>query len=460
MNPINQILRLLQEQKFQQAAELAAKSINIDPGNSELHHIYALCLVRLKKSEEAIKHYFEALRFDPNNSVIHNNLGSFYYSQGRLTEAQHMFEKSIRLNPNSWEAHYNLANCFIKNNYTIAAIEHYLTTLQLNHDHADAMQNLAMAYVSLKEYSSALPYLKEVTKNNPDIAELQGHLAEAYLDLGMCEPAIAQYNLAINLEPSRYEWLHNLAVLYLRNDQPKEAERCFTKSLQINPNNPTAQHMLNALKNNKLSSADSRYVSDLFNQYASYYNQHMQENLKYDLPRVMREKYREVNPNLYKTLNILDLGCGTGLAAPYFRDIAKHLIGVDLSANMLAYANSLQGYDLLCLADINQCIPGENQQYFDLIIAADVFVYIGDLEKILQKIKSALIPDGYVIFTVENYTENSFKLQTTGRFAHSKNYLSSLAKKLDLSLEFNTITLRTNNNKNIDGLLVIAQICE
>lgn len=399
-----------------------------------------------------------ALRQDPNNPDLYNTLGCVYYRQGRLNDAIPVFEKAIRLGPQSWEAHFNLANCFIKRDQLDQAISHYITALDLNPEHPDIQVNLAMTYVSEGNFSDALPWLEKSAARDPKFAELQGHLAQAYLELGKSELAKAQYVKANKLDPNRSEWQHNLAVLYLRDNQQELAIEHFTRSLQLNPNNPTAEHMLKALQQDTQYNSPRQYVKDLFDQYASYYNKHVTDTLEYKVPSLLRQAVGEQLKIHTTQQRILDVGCGTGLCGVYFRDLAVYLAGVDLSYEMLQHALSSQAYDSLCCADITQNIPGAGLEYFNIVIAADVFVYIGELQKIFRLIHSALSNGGLFAFSVEQTSIKQIQLQKSGRFAHSSDYIHQQCTKNGFkTLSNNEVVLRKAEEQEIIGEIFVIQ---
>lgn len=441
---------------LQQVLELIAKQ----PEDANLQHLLGLLYFKNGNPDLALRHLHEALRLAPNNSDSYNNLGSVYYARGQLKEAFPLFEKAIRLNPLNWEAHYNLANCCIKQEQVLQAISHYRTVIGLKPTHANAKINLAMALVSLHDYASALPLLEEAAVADPQHAELQGHLAEAYLDLGQSTYAIEQFNKALLLEPTRAEWHHNLAVLYLSAKQNDLAKQHFTRALVLQPQNQTAAHMLTALQENQAkyaTSAPAEYISELFDQYASYYNQHVSTQLNYQVPILLRQAMSKYLNDFSKQLNILDLGCGTGLCGVYFRDLADFLVGVDLSKEMLVQAKALGAYDGLCRCNILETIPGQNRAVYDLIIAADVLVYIGDLKPLFAILCTALRPHGKIAFTVEVTAEQGFVLQSSGRFAHGTTYIQNLCQDFKLSIDTeDLIMLREDNGAPIMGRLYIT----
>lgn len=407
-------------------------------------------------SPDQLARIYEALRLDPNNGQLYNNLGCIYYRQGQIGEAISTFEKAIRLDPANFEAHYNLGNCYVKQDMLEQAISHYLATLKLDPGHVNAQLNLAMVYVSLKQYANALPYLEPAAQRDPNFTELQGHLAEAYLDLGKSAQAIKQFELATQLDPTRAAWQHNLAVLYLRERKLPQAAARFKQALALDPSNVTAQHMLNALQNVEVKNAPTAYVKDLFDQYANYYNKHVTQSLEYKVPGLLRQAIGPYVPLNNPEIKVLDLGCGTGLCGIYFRDLARVLVGVDVSMPMLEHAQSSTAYDALCCGDINQLILGH--EYFDIIIAADVLGYIGDLKTIFANVSTALKPRGLFAFTVEDYAGTNFVLQTSGRFAHAKDYIQTLMHDYNFNiLQADNVTLRKDQQQNIEGTLYVVQ---
>ncbi len=436
------------------------KAINLDPRQATYHNNISNAYKIIGDADLAMRHLHTSLQLDPNHAESFNNLGSLYYTKGAIKDAQLYFEKAIRLNPASYEAHYNLANCYIKQDMVLQAITHYQAVLRLNATHSHARLNLAMSYVLVHDYTQALPLLEEAVQNDPQNAELQGHLAEAFLNLGNTEAALEQYKRAIALDPDRPAWQHNLGVLYLRAKQTDLAKQHLQIAVQLQPDNSTAQHMLAALESKQdIKNAPAEYVKLLFDQYAGYYNQHMQKELQYNVPQFMRQAINKFVTEHTTQQYILDLGCGTGLCGIYFRDLARFAVGVDISPAMLVEAKNLGAYDALCCCNILETIPGMQQEYFDIILAADVLVYIGELERMFEIVVSALKPSALFAFTIEVQDQNtSFILQPSGRFAHALNYIRNLAAMYNLQIEISeSIIPRRQEGQPISGHLFVLR---
>jgi predicted TPR repeat methyltransferase len=127
-------------------------------------------------------------------------------------------------------------------------------------------------------------------------------------------------------------------------------------------------------------------------------------------------------------LDILDLGCGTGLMGDGLRALKRTLTGVDLSPNMLAQARRRGLYDRLVESDIATFLETQTN-HFDLTVSTDVFIYIGDLAGIFAGVRRALRSDGLFCFSVEAAEEGDFVLRPTLRYAHSLAYLTRLGEQ-------------------------------
>lgn len=402
----------------------------------------------------------------------YNHLGRIYYKQGFFEQAIFYFEKAFSLNPNYGEAHYNLAHSFSQLNRFERAATHYREALKYNDRQATAHFNLGLIYHEAREHKKACDHLKKALDLDSTQFNAMSFLywAESCLALGDVLDAKIIYEKAIHLFPDVSELHHNLAILCLKENEKKMALNHFRQALGLSPNNETAKHMVAALnQDTQVDVASTTYVRDLFNQYADYYDVHVKEKLQYRLPFYLRDAIgNTLNEKLFSG-RILDLGCGTGLCGIYFRDLAQELIGVDISEKMVEKAKNLEAYDHLIVQDIAEYLDQE-QEKFDFIIAADVFVYCGQLASLFEKIKRNLSSKGHFIFTIENlmseYSENSasdlksldFCLQITGRFAHAPEYIRNLAQQyhFEMLLEENLV-LRMNNEEPVTGTLFILK---
>jgi predicted TPR repeat methyltransferase len=205
------------------------------------------------------------------------------------------------------------------------------------------------------------------------------------------------------------------------------------------------------------------YVRHLFDQYAGRYDGALTEHLRYRGPAILLEAVQHAmqdlgHPPLFG--DVLDLGCGTGLAGAAFRLLASRLVGVDLSPGMIAKANEKGIYDETHVGGIEDFLSDAaavDPERYDLVLAADVFVYIGDLASIFAGIRKILAPGGLLAFTVETHAEDGVKLLPTQRFAHGENYLRQRVNAAGLAVQHLARTsVRSEKGEPVDGLVAVA----
>jgi predicted TPR repeat methyltransferase len=152
---------------------------------------------------------------------------------------------------------------------------------------------------------------------------------------------------------------------------------------------------------------------------------------------------------------VLDLGCGTGLSGVALRSLARQLTGIDLSPRMLARARERNLYDCLMEGDLVEVLAGQAASY-DLVAAADVFVYIGDLEAVLASVRQALRPGGWLAFSIESLAAGEYRLLPTGRYAHAPAYIEALARRHGFErVTEQAVTLRVEQGRPVAGQLQV-----
>ena len=125
---------------------------------------------------------------------------------------------------------------------------------------------------------------------------------------------------------------------------------------------------------------------------------------------------------------------------------------------MLAQAKSRGIYDHLIQGDILEALHPAAAA-FDLILAGDVFVYVGDLSAVFQAVRKALRPRGRFALQVEACEEDGFVLRRSARFAHSAPYIRELARSSGLAeVSFRQEVLRTESHKDIAGYVFVLSL--
>lgn len=267
---------------------------------------------------------------------------------------------------------------------------------------------------------------------DPTYAKAWNNLGAAAQRLGRIEQAARAYREALRQDPALLQPNLNLGRLHEASGELKLAADCYRAALAHHPGDEMLAHLLAAASGASTEKAPRGYVEALFDEQAARFDTHLVGELGYRIPQILAGL---VKPGLATSRpRVLDLGCGTGLVGAALGPGAE-LIGVDLSAGMLREAAKRGVYSALLQKDVMEALRDCPAGSLSAVISADVFIYIGALEEIFGSVAAALAGRGVFAFSVEGLSSGTYALSPTGRYAHSLEYLRSLAKATGLSIE-------------------------
>jgi predicted TPR repeat methyltransferase len=209
-----------------------------------------------------------------------------------------------------------------------------------------------------------------------------------------------------------------------------------------------------------------RYVADLFDDYAARFDDALVNKLGYRGPALLRDAVLAVlplpargeRPGVRGFDLALDLGCGTGLSGAAFRPHCARLIGVDLSAAMIAKAHEKNLYDALTVGDLYEFLGSQPDESVDLIVAADVFVYLAGLAAILRATARVLRSGGVIAFSVETHGGDDAIVGDKLRFAHSRAHVTAALDAAGFGiLSLDAASTRNEGGTPVPGLIVVAR---
>jgi predicted TPR repeat methyltransferase len=348
------------------------------------------------------------------------------YELGHFLKASDAYRASLERAPSAHETWNNLGAALQAAHDDEGALESYRQALAIKPDYVQACSNMGTALHKLKRTAEAVDAYRRALSLNPEYAP-------AYVYLGNCLQEMGHAD---------------------------EAAVAYQKGLKMGASPAQAEFALAALGKSAIPPlAPREYVRELFDQYAGHFDSHLLEKLEYRTPTLLANMLRNVlGATDAGQVDVVDLGCGTGLCAPLLKPFARSLYGVDLSPRMLEQARKLNLYDELACEDIVGFLR-RGTKCFGIGMAADVFVYIGDLSPVFAALREALVKDGVVAFSVEaGLTGQDFELQATRRYAHSIVYIRRLAEEHGFVLSLaQECMLRREEGNQVPGYLAVLQ---
>jgi predicted TPR repeat methyltransferase len=201
------------------------------------------------------------------------------------------------------------------------------------------------------------------------------------------------------------------------------------------------------------------YVKALFDQYAPRFDLAL-DDLGYCAPALLLAEVAVVRAAAGQAVRFrraIDLGCGTGLAARAFGSIVDEIIGIDLSPKMIARARATGLYAELDVAEIVEGLGSRPDASADLVLAADVMVYVHDMMPLLAEVARVLTPCGLFAFTVESHAGEDVMLGEGLRYTYGASSVRALVAAAGLVLErLEPASSRTESGVQVPGLVAIA----
>jgi predicted TPR repeat methyltransferase len=482
-------------------------------------HWLGVLSLQAKRPAEAIALLERAASARPTDSAFQYNLAQAYLSARRLDDAVASFDRAIALDPQP-KILYSAAMAHLARQTPDAAqraVELFLKARAAGMGLPELHQNLGLALLLANRLDEALDELQTAVRKLPESPEPHLHFAAAWARKGHRAPARVCLARALEIDPTYARACYALAILEAEDGRLPQAEALLRATISMKPDSPAAYQTLAqvlhasglereaaeaqqtatqlaqgkaapdfaattsdsiaALEERLARSPDAQKlhvllsvkanvappahlppgsISGLFDRYADQFDQHLVDKLDYHVPELIVEAVAGADRPEF--LDILDLGCGTGLCGPLLRPMAKSLIGVDASPEMIKKAQARLVYDRLEVADIVDYLQKSLTGY-DLLVAADVLVYLGDLTPFFQSASTALRPGGLLAFSVESEAGDRFHMQTsTRRFSHSEAYLRHLAQIFGLTTELlRPITVRLESRRPVPGYLVLLR---
>lgn len=445
-----------------------------------------------RRYDLAIDALLAALALAPTDAVPWRELASVYQITERDELAEACALRSLTIDPDhaiTWLQYASLAYKLRHIDQSEAA---YLHALSLDPDLGDANLGLGVLYLGSRQFEEAITYLRRALSwggadavtylclgqslymagrfgESADALEaaatfsaLEGITLRLYarartftsiLD-GDIEGAIGSYPALAGPEAEPIDDVLRAAFsLFSAYGMREAAVAVGHFRLASEPDDPVQRYLLDAVAGRAHDRAPAAYVETHFDEFAEGFDSKLVDVLDYRVPQDLADL---VSSSRSSFSAVLDLGCGTGLAAEPLRRLSTHLTGVDLSEKMLAAAHRRNAYGTLIKADVIDFLAAKPDS-FDLIFAADLLIYLGRLDGLIEGIARSLMPGGVFAASIERTDDADFVLLPSGRFAHSQAYFESVVSRHFEIVGKQESKLRIEAGHPVPGILYVMR---
>jgi predicted TPR repeat methyltransferase len=341
------------------------------------------------------------------------------------------------------------------------AVKLMVAALEIDPGYVDAWSNLAVAYFKEGDFERAEFCARKAIEIAPDFANAWANLGMTLRARNACEEALMAWGRALDLKPD----MRNISISYghllYRLNRLPEALEFYGRWQAAVPDDPIPAHMLAAMGGaaQPLRASDG-YVRATFDDFAESFDRNLEE-LGYRAPQLLFDAVTQSGWSAARgMMDVLDIGCGTGLCGPLWRPLSRRLVGVDLSPNMLSKAAVRAVYDQLNCGEITGWLS-ECETQFDLVVAADVLCYFGDLSAAFTSARGVLKPGGCLSCSLEAMSrtaDESFTLLPHGRYQHRREYVVATLEAAGFEVvSLTEQTLRFERKDPVIGIVVVAK---
>lgn len=390
---------LAEQKRYDEAVDTLLQVLTLNPGHRPARIGLINALTHLHRYTEAEAQCKQLIARDQNDAEVLTLLGNIHRMKGELGPALARFEKALSADPGSVSAHMNKGLVLRATGDNNAAIKSFSRASQLAPENPAVWFIKGMTRIANNDLEQAAKDLEEAFRLNPHDINAGGQLASVYRHLRRIPESV---------EVSR-------------------------RILAVDPENVRAKFYIKAFEKQEAGQAVPRIPREVAE--ATYSQADVGKNfeaslkggLEYKAPDVLNDAVRSICDQQGAGLDILEIGCGTGLCGSRFSDIARTLVGTDLSSSMLDVARAKNAYTSLYVADLADVLSG-NPDSFDLVIAMDVLCYFGDLTEIFRKCHNTLRAHGVFALSVEKPDDDElWLLHPYGHFVHSLRHLRHAA---------------------------------
>ena len=449
---------LYQLGKFDEAASVLAHAATLSPDGVHLRCNLGATLCALGDGPAAEAVYREACTLAPESVQAHTGLAAALIIQDQHDAAIAELDRALAIDPTATEPRQQLAAVLGKQRALEKAEVIYRSLIERMPDDAWSLNGLGTVLEAQERRDEAQALFIRALERRPDWADAHYNLGVSFERSGQLERAVVSYSAALEHSPDHLMAIKNLAGVHRTLGHIADAGRLYERAASLMPDDEVATHLAAAMAGQSTARAPAGYVRKVFDDYAARYDGHMLETLAYRAPEALGAAITSAFGDRRFGVAI-DLGCGTGLVGRAVCACVDHLVGVDLSPRMVELASTSAVYDELIEADVIDYLNGRDAASCDLIVAADVLIYLGDLSALFVAVGRALKAGGIWAFSIEEHAGGEpYILLDTARYAHNRSHLERLASDAGLVCRtWQDVALRLERGAPVPGLIGVVQ---
>lgn len=377
---------------------------------------------------------------------------------GNPSNALHAMRKAVDLSPDWAPGQLELALLLARQNNFPEAIELAEKVAQQEPQNLQVLAGVVDIAHRAGHVKMAISHLRRGLVMLPNDVTLRRMLAQDLSNQNEHTEALSIWDTLLQEQPRDIDNLIGYVQACISADQPSRALAATQTLLAGAPDDTVYQYYAAIAQGQTPAQQPDTLTTLLFDGMAQGYDHHMVRGLQYKLPKQIAQAIIARHPD--KKINVLDLGCGTGLLGVCLGKLNGFLVGVDVSTKMVEQAAKHGLYDRFHTVNLHDALRETPDALYQVIAALDVFIYAGDITLAIPNAHRILTSGGELIFSCEaapSGSNDTLLLQPSGRYAHQQSHVEEVCKNAGFTrVEVEQTMLRYENNQPIAGYVVTA----
>jgi tetratricopeptide (TPR) repeat protein len=172
------------------------------------------------------------------------NLGIMYTNEGNLEEAANAYREALRIDGLFYMARVNLAMVYASQGRNMEAENLLREVIEDNPEMDEIYYSLALLLAENGKIEESRRYFREAASRMPDRPRIIYNLALLENSSGNLEIAENYLLKALGMEPGNRDFLYAISAFYLENNKLPQALVYAKRMLELYPDDPTAQQMV------------------------------------------------------------------------------------------------------------------------------------------------------------------------------------------------------------------------
>lgn len=435
---------------------MSTNALQADPIRKQLETARAqIAKGELKQAAETLN---QAQKKSPGDARVFMLAGLMAEKSGNVKGAFEALRKSVALAPDWGPGLLELALLLARQNQFKEAVETAEKVAKLEPKNLLVLAGVVDIAHRAGHLEMAVQHLRRGLELVPGDVQLRRLLADDLSGLGQHAESLDLWGSLIEQDAKDTQALLGRVKTLLAAGKPSQALVDTAALLELAPDDTVYAYYDALARGITPPHQPVELNRHLFDGMAEVYDLHTVRGLRYQLPKIVGDKILARYPE--KRLNVLDLGCGTGLLGVCLGRIDGFLIGVDISTKMIEQAARHNVYDRFHTVNLLEALQATPDSIYEVITALDVFIYTGELTQAIPNAHRILLPAGDLYFSCETAPEDGpdLVLQANGRYAHKRSHVLALCRQAGFAqVEVEDLTLRYEAGEPVQGFLVMGR---